>query len=181
MSKFIFTKTGAEVKFGDIMSLTYDKETPLGKTKISYQTPLTEENLEYFLVAGIIKEIKHKEPCSIKVPTNLEYYIEKVAKKLGWHYEKTRNYLSNLERINKVALFSILLKEVALEIDKTYEGHISEIPEIYIISTITGTINKIKSSYVKNYKNFAAFRSAEDANLAIMILTPIYKELFKNE
>lgn len=181
MSKFIFTKTGTEVKFGDIMSLTYDKETPLGKTKISYQTPLTEENLEYFLVAGIIKEFKHKEPCASKIPTDLEYYINKVANRLGWHYNKTANYIINLGKISNVAVFSILLKEIALEIDKSYEGHISEVSEIYIISTVTGKINKIKSSYVKNFKNFAAFRSAEDANLAIMILTPIYKELFKNE
>ena len=178
MSKFIFTKTGTEVKFGDIMSLTYDKETPIGKTKISYQTPLTEENLEYFLVAGIIKEVKHKEPCATIVSTNLEYYINKIANRLNWNYNKTLNYISNLGKINNSVVFHTLLKEIALEIDKSYEGHINELPEIYVISTITGEVNKIKSSYVKNYRNFAAFRSKEDADLAIKILHPIYKEMF---
>lgn len=173
MSKFIFTKTGTEVKFGDIMSLTYDKETPLGKTKISYQTTLTEENFEYFLATGIITEI-----CPVKAPTDLEYYINKIANRLNWNYNKTLNYISNLKKINNAAVFSILLKEIALEMDKNYEGHISKIPEIYTISTATGTINKIKNSYVKNYKNFAAFRSEEDANLAIKILYSIYKEMF---
>lgn len=178
MSKFIFTKTGTEVKFGDIMSLTYDKETPIGKTKISYQTPLTEENLEYFLVAGIIKEVKHKGLCPVKAPTDLEHYINKIANRLNLNYNETLDYISNLGKINTATLFSVLLKEIALEIDKSYEGHINKLPEIYVISTITGEVNKIKSSYVKNYRNFAAFRSKEDADLAIKILYPIYKEMF---
>ena len=43
-----------------------------------------------------------------------------------------------------------------------------------------GRITKANKAHIKNYRNFAAFRTVEDAKTACSIVRDILKELFKN-
>ena len=72
----------------------------------------------------------------------------------------------------------MLLKEIALELDKQYEGHIKNSNEIWIISLVNGKIMKLSKEGIKSFKNFASFRSKEDALLAYSILEGILKDIF---
>ena len=110
----------------------------------------------------------------------LEYYIQKIAERLGWKIEKVCNYLNSVDAILPVAAFSMILREVAIELDKKYKDHIEKSPEIYVISMYDGRITKVNKAHIKNYRNFAAFRSVNDAKIACSIVRDILKGMFKN-
>lgn len=114
------------------------------------------------------------------VPMCVGYYIASLAKKAGWKPEKMAGYLQNLWNVNPSAAFSILLREVAIELDKKYEDHINNCEELFIISLMDGRIHKVPRAYIKNFRNFAAFRTEEDAKIACRILRDDLKEMFKS-
>ena len=114
------------------------------------------------------------------VPMCVGYYIASLAKKVGWKPEKMAGYLQNLWNVSPSAAFSILLKEVAIELDKKYEDHINNCEELFIISSMDGRIHKVPRAYIKNFRNFAAFRTEEDAKIACRILRDDLKEMFKS-
>lgn len=114
------------------------------------------------------------------VPMCVGYYIASLAKKAGWKPEKMDGYLQNLWNINPSATFSTLLREVAIELDKKYEDHINNCEELFIISPMDGRIHNVPRAYIKNFRNFAAFRTKEDAKIACGILRDVLKEMFKS-
>ena len=140
------------------------------------------EHLPKELVELIDSE-KDKSLSAIEtsVPMYVGYYIESLAKKAGWKPEKMAGYLQNLWNINPAAAFSTLHREVAIELDKRYEDHINNCEELFIISLMDGRIHKVPRAYIKNFRNFAAFRTEEDAKIACRILRDDLKEMFKGD
>lgn len=108
------------------------------------------------------------------------YYIMNLAKKEGWTFSKMSHYLKKLWDINHVAAFTVILREVAIELDKKYEDHIDKCEEVFVISTVDGRIHKMPRAYAKNFRNFAAFRTENDAKIACRILKGMLKEMFKS-
>lgn len=113
------------------------------------------------------------------VPMCVGYYIASLSEKKGWKPEKMAGYLQTVWEINPAAAFSILLREVAIELDKKYKDHINNCEELFIISVMDGRIHKVPRAYIKNFRNFAAFRTVEDAKIACRILRDDLKEMFK--
>ena len=116
----------------------------------------------------------------VEIPMELDYYIQKIAKKLGWKIEKVYKYLHDIDTILPAAVLSMILREIAIELDKKYEDHIENSPEIYAISMLDGRITKANKVHIRNYRNFAAFRSIDDAKIACSIVRDILKSIFKN-
>lgn len=114
------------------------------------------------------------------VPTDLGYYVNSLAQKKGWKPEKMAGFLNNLSEINLSAVFSVILREVAVELDKKYEDHIEKSEEIYCVSTLNGHIFKADKKFIKNFRNFAAFRTIDDAKLACKITRGLLKDMFKS-
>ena len=90
------------------------------------------------------------------------------------------DYLNSVDTILPAAAFSMILREIAIELDKKYKDHIEKSPEIYVISMLDGRITKANKAHIKNYRNFAAFRSVSDAKIACTITRDILKEMFKS-
>lgn len=179
----IYLKNGKEVKLGDTLTKVSKMKDPFfGKdTIVQHIVVVTEDNLPELLEAGIVTTKSVKTVVKkTEVPMELEYYIQKIAKRLGWKVEKVYNYLNNVDTILPVAAFSMVLREIAIELDKKYEDHIEKSPEIYGISLFDGRITKANKAHIKNYRNFAAFRTIEDAKIACTITRDILKEMFKN-
>lgn len=179
MKKF-YLQNGKEVQIGDtICRVEKVKQGMFGEHIL-----VSKEILPKLIKAGIILERTAKggevTPTNGEIPMDLEYYVQKIADKMGWHIDKTYNYLNNVDAILPAAAFSMVLREVAIELDKKYEGHIENSPEIYVISMLEGRIIKANKAYIKNYRNFAAFRSIEDAKIACRIVRDILKEMFKS-
>ena len=174
MKKY-YLSNGKEVKVGDTMLLEVKNSTGVFKSEFT----LIESIISTLIEHGVIvckEEKESKEP-----PKDLQYYIKNISTRLGWKYYEVESCLTMLNAINPTALFSIMLREVAVELDKKYEDHISNSPEIYIVSLLDGRITKANKAVIKNYKNFAAFRTIEDAKWACSLLRHSLKNMFKSE
>ena len=188
MKKFIL-KNGKEVKMGDKLLKHGVVDSLLGKVTIMQEVIVDEKTLPELIKAGVLTQVDcaHGADCPCKhctkgeVPMHMNFYIEKIAARLGWKPEKVYSYLNNVDSILPAAAFSMVLREIAVELDKKYEDHIENSPEIYVISMLDGRITKANKAYIKNYRNFAAFRTIEDAKIACRIVKPILKEMFKSK
>lgn len=178
MEKYYLTN-GKEVKVGDTISDVKTFIHPmLGEINVTECIVVTEDTLPILEQAGVVLKYDKDKKNTNEVPMELNYYIEKIAKRLNWKVEKVYNYLNNVDTILPAAAFSMVLREIAIELDKKYTDHIQDSPEIYVISLFDGRITKANKAHIKNYKNFAAFRSVDDARIACKITKDILKEMF---
>lgn len=177
----IYLTNGKEVQIGDVLTkVSKVKDHLYGRVTIVQTIVVTKDNLPELLEAGIVTTKLAKSVVKTEAPMELKYYIQKIADKLGWKIEKVYNYLNSVDAILPAAAFSMVLREIAIELDKKYEDHIEKSPEIYAISMYDGRITKVNKAHIKNYRNFAAFRSVNDAKIACSIVRDILKEMFKN-
>lgn len=178
----IYSKNGKEVQLGDILTKVSKVKDPFfGEGAVVQRVVVTEGILPELIKAGIVTIAKpEKSVTKAEIPMEMEYYIQKIAERLGWKVDKVYNYLNSVDTILPAAAFSMVLREIAIELDKKYKDHIEKSPEIYIISTLDGRITKANKAHIKNYRNFAAFRTIEDAKIACRITKDILKEMFKS-
>lgn len=186
MEKF-YLKNGEEVRIGDTITKVTKSEYPtFGKCTAIESIVVTKQAIPRLLKAGIIFKStgkimeKDRDHKAEENKLSICYYIEKLAKRLNWKVEKVYNYLNIIDSVYPAAAFYMILREVAIELDKKYEDHIEKSPEIYVISMLDGRIAKANKAHIKNYRNFAAFRTVEDAKTACSIVGKVLKELFKS-
>lgn len=179
----IYLTNGKEVQIGDTLTKVSKVVDPFfGEDTVVQHIVVTKDILPKLLEAGIVTTTKPAKPMvESEVPMGLNYYVQKIADRLGWKIERVYNYLNSVDTILPAAAFSMVLREVAIELDKKYEDHIEKSPEIYVISMLDGRITKANKAHIKNYRNFAAFRSVSDAKIACSIVRDILKEMFKNK
>lgn len=174
----IYLTNGKEVQIGDALTKVV-KDHLYGKGITVQTIVVTKDNLPELLEAGIVTTKPAKSVVEIG-SYGIGVYIQKIAERLGWKIEKVYNYLNSVDAILPAAAFSMVLREIAIELDKKYEDHIEKSPEIYAISMYDGRITKVNKAHIKNYRNFAAFRSVNDAKIACSIVRDILKGMFKN-
>lgn len=180
MKKLILVKTGKEVKVGDAITICKVYGHPImGECYSVRRVTINETTIPELINLGIIKAVNTKPEDT--PAHNLDYYIGKIANRLGWKSEKVYNYLNGIDSLLTAAAFSIVLREIAIDLDKKYEDHIENSPEIYVINMFDGRITKANKATIKNYRNFAAFRSIEDAKIACRITRDILKDMFKSD
>lgn len=143
--------------------------------------PVPFDAIKEHLPKELVELIDSEKDKILSATMRVGYYIASLAKKAGWKPEKMVGYLQNLWNVNPAAAFSTLLREVAIELDKKYEDHINNCEELFIISLMDGRIHKVPRAYIKNFRNFAAFRTEEDAKIACRILRDDLKEMFKGD
>lgn len=138
----------------------------------------TEEVLDKAVADGILTIANSTEGGT---HLDIDFYVKHLADRIGWKMSNLVKYLDNLYKIYPTAVFQILLREVAIVLDQKYPDHIERSKEIWIISLATGEIGKVpenKRHLIKNFRNFAAFRTLDDAMAAKHILKVPMKELF---
>lgn len=185
--KRFYLANGKEVQLGDTICEVKEINHPVfGKGKVVEHILVTKEVLPKLIEAGVltVKEGADKPALPVlkdgEVSMDLEFYVQKIADRLGWKIEKVYNYLNSVDTILPAAALSMVLREIAIELDKKYEDHIEKSPEIYVISMLDGRITKTNKAHIRNYRNFAAFRTIEDAKIACRITRDILKEMFKS-
>ena len=109
---------------------------------------------------------------------DINYYINLLAIKHGWKKEKMDNFLGKVYDINPGAAISIMLKEIAIILDKRYNNHIKYSPQIYAYSMVSGKVIQLDKTNIKTFKSFAAFRTKEDAEFAIKVIDRLIDEIF---
>lgn len=172
MSKLIFKETGKEVKMGDklIQVVTmFGLSVPVKEIIVSKKT------IPDLIKQGVIVEEGADKGIDFDIPAAVVH----LAERIGWNSSNLDKYLDNLYKISPAAVFSVLLKEVAIMLDEKYPDHINKSKEVWVISTLDGEIKQIKELHkIKNFRNFAAFRSLDDALTAKKIMTLALQDLY---
>ena len=179
MNRFFIKDTKEEVFLGKPLKITLSKG---GVTQHIEANPCTPELMAYLINLGVVvtssDKPKYANPHGISL--SVKYYVAKLAKKMNLKFEVCEAMLGNIASYSPITVLSLLAKQISLELDQHYDGHIRDAEHIFVLSTVDGTITEIpdKARVETNYRNFAAFRSLEDANLAYSILSHLYNEAF---
>lgn len=175
MKKYLNSE-GNEIRVGTpIVCKVLNIETGRRTTEL---VVATEEVLEKAVADGVLTVVDITEGGT---HLSIEFYVEHLANRIGWKMSNLVKYLDNLYKIYPTAVFQILLREVAIVLDQKYPDHIERSKEIWCISLATGEISKVpenKRHLIRNFRNFAAFRTLDDAMAAKHILKVPMKELF---
>lgn len=90
-------------------------------------------------------------------------------------------FLENLEKVNKKALFTLLIKEAALVLDNEYDGHIKYADELWGVSMADYKpfLMTQEPCLILNtdFTKMAAFRCKKDAEDAVEVLKPLIDKL----
>lgn len=174
MNKLKLKETGKEVKMGEKLIKVVEL---FGIPVPVAQIEINETTLPDLIKHGIVVT----EGSDSDIDITIEGAVQHLANRIGWNKENLERYFSNLYKISPAAVFEIILKEVAILLDKKYPNHVSNSKEIWIINKVNGEIQKLKDmSKIKSFQHFAAFRSLEDAKIACRITRDILKEMFKS-
>lgn len=183
-----YLANGKEIQLGNTIYKVEKVNHPVfGEGNAVERILVTKEVLPKLIEAGILTVKKGADKPALpvlkdgEVSMDLEFYVQKIADRLGWNVYKVLNHLNAVNSIYPAAILSLLLREIAVELDKKYEDHIGNSPEIYTISLLDGRIHAIRKADIKNYRNFAAFRSMDDAKIACRIVKDILKSLFRKD
>ena len=175
MIKFIVAKSGKEINLGDKILIVGAVNTPVGTIKAQKVVTVTKELMSKFIKDGKVNVVEEKD--TNKIWSNA---IESLSKKTNWKEEKLLNILTTIHLANPWAATQMVLREIAIELDKKYDDHINKSEKIYAISPQDGRIHEINKKTVKNYKAFPAFRSIEDAKIACSLIRGHLKSIFSN-
>lgn len=174
MKKY-YTTDGKEINFGDAILVNKVMEHPIfGTYKMSTVITFTEDSVKTLIDN---KAIIEKDVEDIKI--DMEEILNRLCVKTGLSKNEFLQYLDATNAINNTACLNILLKEIALKLDESYDNHISDVEEFYVLSVMDGRIHKAYKNQIRNYKNFAAFRTLEEAKAACRALKPQLKLMFK--
>lgn len=165
-NKYFLKNNKKEVHIGDTIVFG-------GKIKgvtFEIEGTLTEELLDTLIRQGVIENNN---------PKSIQDYLKDIMHNMNEQgVGNPKDAIASWWDYNPASLLSTLLRNIAIDLDKKYEDHISKSPEIYVISLLNGKITKANKAHIKNYRNFAAFRTIEDAKEACKIVKPLLKELF---
>ena len=184
MKKY-FLNNGEEIKFGDIINATKDE---------GYKTTIItcifdEDSIDFLKELGIVieKDIEEKTTKKqensdrelVSMVSYLDYVLDYVANRIGASRVEAVEYLYSLEKINPLAVLTVYLKRISYRLNKKYNNTpIRELPKIYIISVYDGKVKAICPKDIKNLKNFAWFRSKEDAEFARQCVINLIEKMF---
>lgn len=191
----MYLPNGTEVKFGDIVRKTskYHKNG-INKEEIMEFTFTPEIAFEMHNRGELkLVEIPKKRKCckvydkvnTKKEPNSVKNYNDEISKLYEKAYSAVKekyNFgtenLRNIINYNPSAFFSMMLKEIAFILDLNYAGTINQCKEVFVISSLSGKIVSVNRKAIKNFKNFAAFRTIEDVKKAKSALRVVLKQMY---
>ena len=184
MKKY-FLNSGEEIEFGDIINATKDE---------GYKTTIItcifdKDSIDFLKELGIViekgieekttKKQENSDKELISMVSYLDYVLDYVANRIGASRVEAVKYLYSLEKINPLAVLTVYLKRISYRLNKKYDNTpIRELPKIYIISVYDGKVKAICPKDIKNLKNFAWFRSKEDAEFARQCVINLIEKMF---
>lgn len=171
--KFYLVSTNEEIVFGD--TIMVNKFCDGINTTVA--VTFTEGTVEILTKLGVIRV---ENVVNTDTITTLDC-IERIASRKSKTVKEVQDILAKVDAISPIATLSILLKELAIILDKKYSDHISCCDEVFVISTIDGAPYKINTSSIKSFNNFAAFRNLEDVHIVHRVLGNYFKAVFRGK
>lgn len=182
--KFI-TKDGKKVSLGEPLSITTVLKNGGVETTFMFRSDeLTSSQARILIMKGMLKEEKFpdREEAISVVPTIDEVFALVSTWLTGTPHAKNtaKEFLAAMP---DYAEFSVVLRALAVLIDRKYPDHINnaDVDKYFTIDMTNGKVCEVPKGKIKNFRNFAAFRSIDDIKIATKILRPSIKELWPNE
>lgn len=182
--KFI-TKDGKKVSLGEPLSITTVLKNEGVETTFMFRSDeLTSSQARILIMKGMLKEEKFpdREEAISVVPTINEVFALVSTWLTGTPRAKdtAKEFLAAMP---DYAGFSVVLRALAVLIDRKYPDHINNanVDKYFTIDMTNGKVCEVPKGKIKNFRNFAAFRSIDDIKIATKILRPSIKELWPNE
>lgn len=182
--KFI-TNDGKKVSLGEPFSSTATLKKEGVKTIFIFKSnALTPSQARMLVKEGILKEEipLDKTQQEFEIPTFSEVIALISTWLMGTPHAK--NIAKEfLVRMPDYAEFSVILRALAVLIDRKYPDHINsaDVDKYFTIDMTNGRVCEVPKNKIKNFRNFAAFRSIDDIKIATKLLRPLIKELWPNE
>lgn len=173
MEKKFKLADGSLTKVGDVLYINSSDSFWCGT--------IDNNSIPWLLKMGAITEVNEeelKEEPKKEPEIEVIDVIEHLAKRIKRSTINVSKYLDAIAEIYPMACFNILLREVALMLDSKYPDNIKNCKEIWTISSVTGNFVLLDTKAEKHFKNFAAFRTLDDAKKAASILKEEMNELF---
>ena len=167
-----------EIKVGDSFTITEKKDTKEASYEINVIVEdVTEDYLRRLVETGYVtlKDTEGEENA-------YRYLYNKVmlniSNKLCVNRTGVEIMLESLYREYPWAVIHILLKELAIELDKKYKDNIKKAPVLFAVSPQDGRIHEVNKNYFKTYECVPLFRSIDDAKIACRIIKKELKKVF---
>lgn len=131
-------------------------------------------------VFGSIKGKEKKEEDKSAPDITVNHMIIKIAELEHMTPYNVNRWLSFLPDYLK---FSALLRAGAIIMDEQYPDHINnaKVDKYYTIDMSNGRVCEVPKGKIKNFRNFAAFRTLEDIKAVTKVIRPLMKRMWPNE
>lgn len=160
--KYVITKTGEEVKIGDIIACKEEQKTSFGTIRTTNSFTVTAHNIDTLVKQGILKCIEPKEDKK----KDLTFYLKSLAVRIPCSVKELTTWLERINGVCPRAVLDILLGQIALEFLKTDPLAYDNAECYYSLKLKDGTVGKV----VNLNEYLPLFKSKEDAEYAREIL-----------
>ena len=180
MEKSFITKEGKRVFLNEPFNACFEtKEEGCTVVHLIRTNKLDATTAERLVRLGVLKEYG--------VPKAENITINDMFKLIGEWIVGTPDAVGTIvELLNTLPdyiKFEMMLRAAAVLIDRKYPDHINndKVDKYYTINMTDGKVCEVTKKSIKNFRNFAAFRTLDDIKIATKLLRPLMKHIWPSE
>lgn len=180
MEKSFITKEGKRVFLNEPFNACFEtKEKGCTVVHLIRTNKLDATTAERLVRLGVLKEYG--------VPKAENITINDMFKLIGEWIVGTPDAIETIiELLNTLPdyiKFEMMLRAAAVLIDRKYPDHINnaKVDKYFTINMTDGKVCEVPKKSIKNFKNFAAFRTLDDIKIATKLLRPLMKHIWPSE
>ena len=180
MEKSFITKEGKRVFLNEPFNACFEtKEEGCTVVHLIRTNKLDATTAERLVRLGVLKEYG--------VPKAENITIKDMFKLIGEWIVGTPDAIETMiELLNTLPdyiKFEMMLRAAAVLIDRKYPDHINnaKVDKYFTINMTDGKVCEVPKKSIKNFRNFAAFRTLDDIKIATKLLRPLMKHIWPSE
>lgn len=180
MEKSFITKEGKRVFLNEPFNACFEtKEEGCTVVHLIRTNKLDATTAERLVRLGVLKEYG--------VPKAENITIKDMFKLIGeWIVgtpDAVETIIELLNTLPDYIKFEMMLRAAAILIDRKYPDHINnaKVDKYYTINMTDGKVCEVPKKSIKNFRNFAAFRTLDDIKIATKLLRPLMKHIWPSE
>ena len=180
MEKSFVTKEGKRVFLNEPFNTCFEtKEEGCTVVHLIRTNKLDTATAERLVRLGVLKEYG--------VPKEENITIKDMFKLIGEWIVGTPDAVGTIiELLNTLPdyiKFEMMLRAAAVLIDRKYPDHINnaKVDKYFTINMTDGKVCEVPKKSIKNFRNFAAFRTLDDIKIATKLLRPLMKHIWPSE
>lgn len=180
MEKSFITKEGKRVFLNEPFNACFEtKEEGCTVVHLIRTNKLDATTAERLVRLGVLKEYG--------IPKAENITIKDMFKLIGEWIVGTPDAIETvIELLNTLPdyiKFEMMLRAAAVLIDRKYPDHINnaKVDKYFTINMTDGKVCEVPKKSIKNFRNFAAFRTLDDIKIATKLLRPLMKHIWPSE